>query len=106
MTFESLRGKFLLSLGLGVLVVVGLGIYADFPRLAATLGRFDWRLLPAILALTLLNYGLRFLKWQFFLRVLDAPPLAVSRSLLIWVAGLSMVVTPGKVGEWPSPRRG
>jgi glycosyltransferase 2 family protein len=100
MNLENLRGKFLLSVLLGMIVVVGLGIYADFPKLAQTISRFDWRLLPAILGLTLLNYGLRFVKWQFFLRVLDAPPLPTGRRLLIWVAGLSMVVTPGKVGEW------
>src|SRR5450756_1550871 len=99
MTFENLRGKFLLSLGLGMVVVVVLGVYADFPKLVQTLASFDWRLIPAILGLTLLNYGLRFVKWQYFLRVLDAPPLAPGQSLLIWVAGLSMVVTPGKVGE-------
>jgi glycosyltransferase 2 family protein len=100
MNLENLRGKLILSLGLGMVVVFVLGVYADFPKLVQTIARFDWRLLPVILGLTLVNYGLRFLKWQFFLRVLEVPPLAVGQSLLIWIAGLSMVVTPGKVGEW------
>ena len=100
MNLENLRGKFMLGLGLGMAVVFVLGVYADFPKLARTISGFDWRLLPAILGLTLLNYGLRFVKWQYFLRVLDAPPLPTGRSLQIWLAGLSMVVTPGKVGEW------
>ncbi len=100
MNLENLRGKFLISVFLGMLVVVGLGVYADFPKLVQIISRFDLGLLPAILALTLMNYGLRFFKWQYFLRVLDAPPLPTGRRALIWFSGLSMVITPGKVGEW------
>lgn len=100
MNLANLRGKLLLSLAFGMAVVLALGIYADFPKLARVLGRFEWALLPLILTLTLVNYGLRFLKWQFYLRVLGVPPLSVGRSFLIFFSGLSMVVTPGKVGEW------
>jgi len=100
MTIAGLRGKLLLSLAFGVAVVLALGVYADFPKLARTLGRFEWLLLPPILSLTLVNYGLRFLKWQFYLRVLGAPRMPARQSFLIFFSGLSMVVTPGKVGEW------
>ena len=58
MNLENLRGKFLIGLGLGMAVVFVLGVYADFPKLVQTISGFDWRLLPAILGLTLLNYGL------------------------------------------------
>lgn len=86
------------SLALGLLVIAGISFYADLPRLLQSLRFFPWALLPAILGLTLLNYGLRFVKWDYYLRCLD---LRVPRlmSLKIFVAGLSMAITPGKVGE-------
>ena len=59
------------------------------------------------LLLSSANYLLRFLKWELCLGWLDvrgdgpndAPRLTRGRSLLIYLAGLSMSVTPGKVGE-------
>lgn len=93
-----LRTKVLISLAFGVVVIAGISFYADLPRLLQALRFFPWALLPAILGLTLLNYSLRFVKWDYYLRCLD---LRVPRlvSLKIFVAGLSMAITPGKVGE-------
>ena len=96
----SIRTKFLFSLVFAVVVLAALSLYADAGKLARTLGDFNWALLPAILALTLWNYGLRFLKWHFYLRQIGVRTLSPWESLIIFFAGLSMVVTPGKVGEW------
>ncbi len=57
---------------------------------------------PGILALTallsLVNYGLRYWRWEHYLRLLDA---AVPRgeSLTIYFSAYVMVITPGKIGE-------
>jgi uncharacterized protein (TIRG00374 family) len=93
-----LRTKVLFSLALGLVVIAGVSFYADLPRLLQTLRLFPWALLPAILGLTLLNYSLRFVKWDYYLRYLG---LGVPRlvSAKIFVTGLSMAITPGKVGE-------
>src|SRR5690348_9488422 len=93
-----IRTKVIFSLLLGLVVIAGISFYADMPRLLQVLRLFPWALLPAILGLTLLNYGLRFVKWDYYLRCLD---LRVPRlvSLKIFMAGLSMAITPGKVGE-------
>ncbi len=93
-----LRTKVLISVVFGVVVIAGISFYADLPHLLKALQFFPWVLLPAILGLTLLNYSLRFVKWNYYLRCLD---LRVPRlvSLKIFVAGLSMAITPGKVGE-------
>lgn len=50
------------------------------------------------LALSLVNYGLRFTRWQLYLRTLGhvVPALA---SLHIYVAGFALTTTPGKAGE-------
>jgi uncharacterized protein (TIRG00374 family) len=100
MTISSLRNRFLLSLALGALVFLGVVIYADFNSLAVALATFDWVLLPLILVLTLLNYGLRFVKWEFYLRVIGVRTLSRRNSFLLFFGGLSMAMTPGKVGEW------
>jgi uncharacterized protein (TIRG00374 family) len=95
---KQLRTKVVLSLVFGLVVIAGVSFFADVPRLLQALRQFPWGLLPAILGLTLLNYGLRFVKWDYYLHYLE---LAVPRlvSLRIFVAGLSMAITPGKVGE-------
>lgn len=99
MTIQSLTQKMLISVVLGVIVVLVLSVSSDLPRLIHVLERFRWEALPLILALTLLNYSLRFVKWHYYLRVVGVPDVPVRTSAVIFVAGLSMVITPGKVGE-------
>lgn len=50
------------------------------------------------LALSLLNYGLRFIRWQKFL-VLLGRPVPNSESLRIYIAGFGLTILPGKAGE-------
>lgn len=79
-------------------VAVGLGLYADFGALGSALAAFDWRLFPLALALTLVNYLIRFGRWQLYLHRLgiEIPRL---RSLTIFFAGLVGTITPAKLGE-------
>ena len=100
MNVRNLRGRLLISLLLGVLVFAGLSFYADFSDLAKSFGEFDWALLPLILALTTANYAFRFVKWQYYLRLIGVRGLRTFDSFLIFFSGLGMVITPGKVGEW------
>lgn len=87
---------------LGVAVVLALTLYGDASAMASTLGTFRWWLLPLILGLTLVNYGLRFVKWHFYLGQIGASARR-GDSLAIFTAGLSMAMTPGKVGEVLKP---
>ena len=98
MHIRDLRRKLLWGLFFGILVAAGLALWGDLQALVDYLAAFDWRLAPLILALTLCNYGLRFLKWQWYLRIIEAT-LPWRRSLGIFLAGFPMVLTPGKVGE-------
>lgn len=52
----------------------------------------------ALLALSSLNLLLRGLRWHLFVRRLDLP-VAPARSLLHFIAGLSLSVTPARAGE-------
>ena len=84
---------------IGVVVVVAIVILSDAGALSRALRDFDWRLLPLVLGLTILNYAMRFIKWQYYLRLLGVATLSRRDSLMIFLAGFTMVMTPGKVGE-------
>ena len=103
MAKNTIIGRFRQGLGLGLgLAVLVYGVYfvrADFSKVASSLGGFAWQWLPVLLLLSLGNYAMRFLRWELYLRMLDIRvPLRTSAS--IFLAGLSMSITPGKVGEF------
>lgn len=89
-----------LWLALGAAVALGVTVAADFGAVTGVLGRFRIDLLVPILALTIVNYGLRFGKWTYYLHLIGAPPIGRRENATIFFAGLSMTMTPGKVGEW------
>lgn len=83
---------------LGAAVALALAVAANLPATLEALARFRWRLLPVVVGAVLLNYALRFLKWHFYLVRLGIP-LGPGRSLLVFLAGFTMSITPGKLGE-------
>lgn len=84
---------------LGVLVFAGFGLYADLGELQRNLARFTWAYLPLALGLVLVNYAVRFLRWQYYLRVIGLRDIPARGSARIFLAGFVMSVTPGKFGE-------
>ncbi len=94
----KIRTGLVFSLALAFIVMVAIAFYADFPHLVTALVNFRWEFFPLILGLTLFNYFWRFLKWQYYLDRLEIRMHWV-KSLLIFLSGLSMAITPGKVGE-------
>src|SRR5437868_14048828 len=92
--------KVVLSIIFAVVVYAILLLVSDTEKLAAVVREFRWELLPVIIGLTLFNYGVRFLKWHWFLGVVGVKNLHWIDSLLIFIAGFSMTLTPGKAGEF------
>ncbi len=97
---KDLPRKLALSLIFGLAVVAVLALFADLPATLAALRNFEWAYLPAILGLTLFNYVLRFGKWHYYLHQIGAKNVTLRDSAGIWVAGISMAMTPGKLGEF------
>src|SRR5215217_7003255 len=97
---SSLRGKIIVSALIGLVVVVVLGLAGDIREVGQSFSDFEWSTIPAILGFTLLNYALRWLKWDYYLRRMQMGQ-GVSRaaSALLFTSGMVMAVTPGKVGE-------
>lgn len=100
---NRLLTRTLYTVAVAVLLYVAAVIYFDIGPVWATLTGYPWWVFPAALLLSSANYLLRFVKWELALGWLevrkDAPGLTRRRSLIIYLAGLSMSVTPGKVGE-------
>ena len=90
--------RLLLSIIVGLGAFIGLSIYADIREVTQAFVNFAWGYLPLILALTFLNYLLRFYKWDYYLRNIGVK-LKVRDSLAIFLSGLTMSVTPAKLGE-------
>jgi uncharacterized protein (TIRG00374 family) len=75
-----------------------MGIYADFGKLASAMKDFRWTFLFVLFILTTINYLFRFLKWDFFLKKAGVY-LNLKDNLFVFFSGLSMIITPGKIGE-------
>lgn len=95
----QLRHRLLLGLAFGVAVFSALLLLADTSAILEALRAFNWWLLPLVIGLVLLNYLLRFFKWEFYLNRTGIEGLSVRDSAMIYVSGFSMAMTPGKVGE-------
>jgi len=79
-------------------VFAGLSSYGDFGEVADNLLSFPLPHLLLALALAMANYLLRYLRWEYYFRTLGTRvPLGLS--VLVFLSGLAMALTPGKVGE-------
>lgn len=95
---DRFERRILAGVVFGVLVYAGLLIWSDAETLARHLRSFPIQAFGVALGLTGLNYLTRFAKWEWYLRGLGhRVPLGESAN--IFVAGMVMSVTPGKVGE-------
>ena len=84
---------------LGVVCYGAFVLYAGYREIASSLATFRWRAFAGALGLASFNYCLRFLKWEYYLGRLGVKGVAKIDSLLIFLSGFVLTVTPGKVGE-------
>jgi uncharacterized protein (TIRG00374 family) len=91
--------KMIPGLLLGFLALLGLALAGDLRQVYSVMQVFDWRLFPLALLFTLFNYILRFIKWHYYLGLMDIQRPVWTESLRLFVAGFPLAVTPGKAGE-------
>jgi glycosyltransferase 2 family protein len=95
---ERLKRNLALALALGVAVYLILAVFSGFADLRRAFDGFNYALVPAILGLVLLSYVGRFFRWLYYLKILKVSvPLGINAA--IFAAGLSMTISPGKLGE-------
>jgi glycosyltransferase 2 family protein len=82
----------------GVAIYVGFSIWADVGRVGEALAAFSWPAAVGACVLAAGNYAIRFLRWQYYLRVLGLT-VGTRDSASVFLAGFALTVTPGKLGE-------
>ena len=95
---ERLKKNLVLALSLGLAVYLVLAVLSGLDNLRAALAGFDYFLMPAILGLVSLSYVVRFARWAYYLRLLGVR-MPLGTNAAIFAAGLSMAISPGKLGE-------
>ena len=95
---KKLLLRVILGVAAGVAIYVGFSVWADARSVGRALADFKWSIALAALGLAFLNYLVRFGRWHYYLKVLglSVPP---GHSFLVFLAGFSLTVTPGKLGE-------
>lgn len=102
MTDTVLSGWRLRALLLAVLLsavgYLAFSIWGGWHDVVAAIVRVGFIGTAIALALSLVNYGLRFVRWQKFLALLGHR-VYTPESLRIYIAGFGLTILPGKVGE-------
>lgn len=82
----------------GIVVYAAAALAADTGQLVQALRELGWAGMGLVLALSCINYLLRFQRWHFYLAALGhrLPP---ARHLLYYLAGFAFTVSPAKAGE-------
>jgi uncharacterized protein (TIRG00374 family) len=95
---KKILWRVILGVAAGVAVYVGFSIWADARNVGRALVDFHWLIALAALGLASLNYVVRFGRWHYYLKVLGLK-VPAGHSLLVFLGGFSLTVTPGKLGE-------
>jgi uncharacterized protein (TIRG00374 family) len=86
------------SIALAAVGYLAFSIWGGWNDVLAAFGLVGLTGLAIALALSLVNYALRFVRWQMYLAALGNP-VAHGPSAMIYIAGFSLTTTPGKAGE-------
>ena len=74
-------------------------VYTGMSQIGSSLSRFKVSAFAVALGLATFNYLLRFFKWQYYLRLLEIRGIPWLDSLLVFLTGFVLTITPGKLGE-------
>ncbi|MBI3817779.1 MAG: flippase-like domain-containing protein [Planctomycetes bacterium] len=87
------------SVVLTAAIYLGLIVYnGGVEKLASALERFPWWGVPIGCALAAGNWFIRFFKWERYRKLLGVR-ITLAQSVLIYLSGFALSVTPGKMGE-------
>ncbi|MSP24032.1 MAG: flippase-like domain-containing protein [Myxococcales bacterium] len=83
----------------GILLYGGFVLYVGLADIAARFGTFRFLALAGASGLSLVNYLIRFVKWEYYLAIVGIRGIPKVESLLTFLSGFVLTVSPGKVGE-------
>ena len=94
----SILSKLVLPLVLAAAAYLVLLLYGRVGELGGALRGFRLAYLAPVLALVLVNYGLRFARWHYYLRRCGAR-VPWRESAAVFLSGFALSITPARVGE-------
>jgi len=92
------KSKLILALLLGLAVYAAMTFFGQANDVGSAFLKFDLTVIPLVLSLSLFNFAMRFLRWQYYLRVMGIS-LSIKESLLINNSAFALAITPGKIGD-------
>lgn len=96
---NKLGRRLILAMLLGVVIYGALVLSRGIGEIGARFETYAWWTFAAACGLAFSNYVLRFLKWEYYLALLDIRGIPKGESFLTFLSGFVLTVTPGKVGE-------
>lgn len=96
--FQNIRNRIFISIAAAALIYLAFIVYVDYGKVVSSFKNFNWYMLPILLTLSFGNYISRFFKWEYYLKLIDVKLHKID-SLSIFMSGLIMSITPGKMGE-------
>jgi uncharacterized protein (TIRG00374 family) len=95
---KRLLRRVLLGVAAGVAVYAAFSVWANARAVGQALADFSWSAAALAVLLASANYLVRFVRWQYYLRVLRLK-VPAGESFLVFLGGFALTVTPGKLGE-------
>ena len=95
---QKLLLPLLLSIAAGVIIYIVSIIASGYSETVGAVSRLDGWAWLLILSLSVCNYGLRFLRWQWYLR-LFGHTIPLIKNFSYYLAAFAFTTTPGKAGE-------
>ncbi len=92
------KKKLYYTIAIAALLYLAGCIWTGWHQIQDAFSLFRWWLIPLCLVLAFANYMIRFLKWHYYLHLLNIS-LTAGTSFKVFLAGLVMSATPGKFGE-------
>ena len=99
---EKIKNNIFISIIFTIILYVALAFYGNYNLVFSTLKTFQWTYLLLILLVIYFTFLLKFLKWHYYLNLININ-IKLSHSFQIFMASLTMSVTPGKIGELIKP---
>lgn len=96
---RTLVRRLVLVMLLAIAIYGAIVLYRGVDQISEQFHDYRWWTFAAACGLAFTNYLLRFLKWEYYLAKLDIRGVPKGESLLTFLSGFVLTVTPGKVGE-------
>ncbi len=95
---KKIKSNLYIVFGSAILLYLVFAIFTNINDLAKALKTFNWVFIPLLLLFSYSNYISRFLKWHYYVKLLKINA-NIKLSFSIFMSGLAMSLTPGKMGE-------